>query len=140
MSRQRYQGNNRTVRLAYKLHIPIKNPHLQMPTMTTYVLMKMSFVNFVFSFKHVTLKDKSQTDPGNVTSCNSSLEKKTNTNLFCDVYDFSHPKRGYAVFIINSTFIQQSKRPYADNDCKSMRKLFVSLDFEAISLENKTST
>lgn len=87
----------------------------------------------------MTYKDQTQTDSGNVISCNSNHETKHGTDLFCDVYDFSHPKRGYAVFIINSKFDQQSKRPYADDDYKHMLELFVMLDFEVILLENKTS-
>lgn len=55
------------------------------------------------------------------------------------VYDFDHPRRGVAIFIINSTFDTQPKRPFADEDCKKMTELFSLLDFEIKLLENKSS-
>lgn len=60
-------------------------------------------------------------------------------DLFNDIYDFNHPKRGVAIFIINSSFHNQSKRPFAGEDIKKMRELFELLDFDVVLLENKTS-
>ncbi|XP_052098330.1 caspase-7-like isoform X3 [Mytilus californianus] len=54
-------------------------------------------------------------------------------------YQFTGRKIGYAIFIINCKFDAQSERPFADLDCKNMKKLFEQLGFEIKMLENNSS-
>ncbi|VDI73649.1 caspase 7, partial [Mytilus galloprovincialis] len=54
-------------------------------------------------------------------------------------YSYCHQESSVAIFIINSSFHNQSKRPFAGEDIKKMRELFELLDFDVVLLENKTS-
>ncbi|CAC5394291.1 CASP7 [Mytilus coruscus] len=95
---------------------------------------KKKIIQLIDRFKQTTRLTPSQTD-----KAKSQQLLSVKNNLFNDIYDFNHPKRGVAIFIINSSFHEQSKRPFAGEDSKMMRELFELLDFDVVLLENKRS-
>lgn len=74
------------------------------------------------------------------TNMSTPSSKLSVINDDVNAYEFNRRKMGYAIFIINSEFDDQKKRPFADLDCCNMSEVFLTLGFDIKILENKTNS
>ncbi|XP_052106425.1 caspase-1-like [Mytilus californianus] len=88
-----------------------------------------------YRFKQTTGQIPSQTD-----KVKSNKEPSVKNYLFNDIYDFNHSNKRVAILIINSSFSEYSKRPFASEDYTKMKTMFELMDFDVKVLVNKKSS